>query len=380
MKNREYQICTNCIMDTTDEKIVFDQNGECDHCRNFKSNILPEWNYGKGRLDALMRIAEKIKRNNKNNDFDCIIGLSGGLDSSYTAYVAKEIMGLRPLLLHVDAGWNMKQAEENIARMVKGLGLKLHTETIDWDEMRDLQVAFLKSQIRDQDMPQDIAFFSTLYKFARKNNIKYILTGGNYSTECCKEPQEWGAYPGIDSTLIRDIHSKFGKIKLKKFPIIDILTYKIFYRYMLGMQVVKPLDFIPFVKKDAEAKLYDLYGFEKFQHKHHDSRFTRFYEDFWLPKKHNIEKRRAHFSSLIMTGQMTREEALGRISRSELPEDILLQEFEFVAKKLNLTSDELWQIYKGNNRTYLDYKSKINIINFGAKVMQYFGLEKRLYR
>lgn len=367
-------------MDTTDEKIVFDQNGECDHCRNFKSNILPEWNYGKGRLDALMRIAEKIKRNNKNNDFDCIIGLSGGLDSSYTAYVAKEIMGLRPLLLHVDAGWNMKQAEENIARMVKGLGLKLHTETIDWDEMRDLQVAFLKSQIRDQDMPQDIAFFSTLYKFARKNNIKYILTGGNYSTECCKEPQEWGAYPGIDSTLIRDIHSKFGKIKLKKFPIIDILTYKIFYRYMLGMQVVKPLDFIPFVKKDAEAKLYDLYGFEKFQHKHHDSRFTRFYEDFWLPKKHNIEKRRAHFSSLIMTGQMTREEALGRISRSELPEDILLQEFEFVAKKLNLTSDELWQIYKGNNRTYLDYKSKINIINFGAKVMQYFGLEKRLYR
>ncbi|WP_314069755.1 N-acetyl sugar amidotransferase [Campylobacter showae] len=380
MKNREYQICTNCIMDTTDEKIVFDQNGECDHCRNFKSNILPEWNYGKGRLDALMRIAEKIKRNNKNNDFDCIIGLSGGLDSSYTAYVAKEIMGLRPLLLHVNAGWNMKQAEENIARMVKGLGLKLHTETIDWDEMRDLQVAFLKSQIRDQDMPQDIAFFSTLYKFARKNNIKYILTGGNYSTECCKEPQEWGAYPGIDSTLIRDIHSKFGKIKLKKFPIIDILTYKIFYRYMLGMQVVKPLDFIPFVKKDAEAKLYDLYGFEKFQHKHHDSRFTRFYEDFWLPKKHNIEKRRAHFSSLIMTGQMTREEALGRISRSELPEDILLQEFEFVAKKLNLTSDELWQIYKGDNRTYLDYKSKINIINFGAKVMQYFGLEKRLYR
>ena len=134
------------------------------------------------------------------------------------------------------------------------------------------------------------------------------------------------------------------------------------------------------MKKDAEAKLYDLYGFEKFQHKHHDSRFTRFYEDFWLPKKHNIEKRRAHFSSLIMTGQMTREEALGRISRSELPEDILLQEFEFVAKKLNLTSDELWQIYKGDNRTYLDYKSKINIINFGAKVMQYFGLEKRLYR
>ncbi|QKF91993.1 N-acetyl sugar amidotransferase [Campylobacter sp. CCUG 57310] len=380
MKNKVYQICTKCIMDTSDEKIVFDEKGECDHCRNFQNNIVPEWNYGKNRLGDLMRIAEKIKKENKKNEFDCIIGLSGGLDSSYTAYVAKEIMGLRPLLLHVDAGWNMEQAENNIEKIAKGLDLKLHTETINWEEMRDLQVAFFKSQIRDQDMPQDIAFFSTLYKFARKNNIKYVLTGGNYSTECCKEPQEWGAYPGIDYTLIQDIHNKFGKIKLKTFPIIDILVYKIYYRYILGMKVIKPLDFVPFIKKDAEEKLYSLYGFEKFQHKHHDSRFTRFYEDFWLPKKHGLEKRRAHFSSLIMTGQMTREEALERISKSELSEEILLKEFEYVANRLNLTTDELWQIFKGENKTYLDYKSKIRIINLGAKIMQYFGLERRLYR
>lgn len=380
MQNNKYKICNNCIMDTSDKKIVFDENGECDHCNNFKNYILPEWNFGKDRYNDLKKVAEKIKKDGKNRDFDCIIGLSGGLDSSYTAYIAKEIMGLRPLLLHVDAGWNTEQAVNNIEKLVDGLDLNLYTEVINWEEMKDLQVSFLRSQVRDQDLPQDVAFFSALYKFAQKNKIKYILTGGNFSTECCKEPQEWGAFPGVDATLIKDIHNKFGKIKMIDYPLIDILSYKIYYRYILGMKVVKPLDFLPYTKKSAENKLNELFGWEKFLHKHHESRFTRFYEDFWLPKKYNLEKRRAHFSSLIMTKQMTREEALTRISRRELSEEELLKEFEYVANKLDLSTDELWELYNGDNKTYLDYRSKIKIIDFGAKIMRKLGLEKRLYR
>ena len=157
-------------------------------------------------------------------------------------------------------------------------------------------------------------------KFAKKNKIKYILTGGNFSTECCREPEEWGGFPGIDTLLVKDIHSKFGKRPLKTFPLVDILTYKLYYKYILGMEIFKPLNLIPYIKLDAEKLLMDKYGWEPFQHKHHESRFTRFYEDYWLPRRFGFEKRRAHFSSLIMTGQMTREQALDRISLPEMDE------------------------------------------------------------
>ncbi|MCT7601872.1 N-acetyl sugar amidotransferase [Aliarcobacter butzleri] len=380
MENKEYQICTNCIMDTTDLHITFDENGECDYCQNFKNTILPEWKYGANRLDELMIIAEKIKKDGKNRDFDCIIGLSGGLDSSYTAYVAKNIMGLRPLLLHVDAGWNTDQAVENIEKLVDGLGLDLYTEVINWEEMKDLQLAFLKSQISDQDLPQDVAFFSGLYKFARKHNIKYVLTGGNHSTECCREPEEWGGYPGIDKTLVKDIHSKFGTKPLKTFPIVDILKYKILYKYIYKMEVFRPLNYVRYIKSEAEKTLNDLYGWKKFQHKHHESRFTRFYEDYWMPKKFGYEKRRAHFSSLIMTGQMTREEALKRISSPEMSEDFLDKEFQYVANKLDITKEDLTEIFNGKNKTYNDYKNKRFLIGIGANIMRRLGLEKRLFR
>lgn len=380
MKNKEYQICTNCIMDTSDPNITFDENGECDYCQNFKNTILPEWKYGEDRMDELMSIAERIKKDGKNRDFDCIIGLSGGLDSSYTAHVAKNIMGLRPLLLHVDAGWNTDQAVANIEKLVDGLGLDLYTEVINWEEMKDLQLAFLKSQISDQDLPQDVAFFSGLYKFARKHNIKYVLTGGNHSTECCREPEEWGGYPGIDKTLIKDIHFKFGTKPLKTFPIVDILKYKILYKYVYKMEVFKPLNYVRYIKTEAEKTLNDLYGWKKFQHKHHESRFTRFYEDYWMPKKFGYEKRRAHFSSLIMTGQMTREEALKRISSPEMSEDFLDKEFQYVANKLDITKEDLTEIFNGKNKTYNDYKNKRFLIGIGANIMRRLGLEKRLFR
>jgi N-acetyl sugar amidotransferase len=377
---RPYQICTKTIMDTSDPNIVFDENGVSDYYHNYHESILPNWNPNEKGLLEIMKVAEKIKKEGKGKDYDCIIGLSGGLDSSYTAYVAVEIMGLRPLLFHVDAGWNTEQAVSNIEKLCNGLGLELFTEVINWEEMKDLQVAYLNAQIPGQDAPQDIAFFSGIYNFARKNRIKYVLTGSNHSTECCREPQEWGAYPGIDKIMVLDIHKQFGKKQLKTFPIVDILTYKIYYQKILGMQVVKPLNNVPYIKQDAEELLKKRFGWQKFQHKHHESRFTRFYEDYWLPRKFGFEKRRAHFSSLILTGQMTREEALDRISRPELDEQTLKNEFEYVAHKLDLTVDQLQRIFEGENKTFKYYKNKRHIISLGAKVLTALGLENRLFR
>lgn len=380
MNNREYQICTNCIMDTSDPNITFDERGGCDYCRNYHSEILPNWNTDERGERELINIASKIKKEGEGKDFDCIIGMSGGLDSSYVTYLAKVKMGLRPLIFHVDAGWNTQQAVGNIEKLVDGLNLDLYTDVINWEEMKDLQVAFLKSQIADQDLPQDYAFFSSLYKFARKNKIKYVLTGSNISTECCREPEEWGGYVGIDKTLVSDILRRFGKNSLKTFPIVGVLTYKIYYKYILGMEVFKPLNLVPYIKKDVEDILESRFGWQKFQHKHHESRFTRFYEDYWLPKKFGYEKRRAHFSSLILTGQMTREAALERISKPEMDEHFLKQEFEYIAHKLDLTVAELQTIFECENKTYRDYKNIKSIISLGTKVMMALGLEKRLFR
>ncbi len=380
MSDSNYQMCTKTIMDTSDPNIVFNDNGESDYYINYIENILPKWKTDEIGYSQLMQIADKIKKDRGNEDFDCIIGLSGGLDSSYLAYIAKEIMGLRPLLFHVDAGWNTDTAVSNIEKLCNGLELDLFTEVINWEEMKDLQVAFLRSQIADQDLPQDYAFFSALYKFAKKNKIKYVLTGGNFSTECCREPEEWGGFPGIDTLLVKDIHRRYGKRPLKTFPLVDILTYKLYYRYILGMKIFKPLNLIPYIKLDAEKLLMDKFGWEPFQHKHHESRFTRFYEDFWLPRKFGFEKRRAHFSSLILTGQMTRAEALKRISKPELSEEFLQKEFEYVADKLDLSRAELQKIFEGENKSFHDYKNKIKLIGLGARMMQKLGLEKRLFR
>ena len=380
MIDRQYKICKNCVMDTSDSCIEFDENGQCIYCNNFYNIILPKWNKNLKDEKGLSKIIEKIKKEGEHKDFDCIIGLSGGLDSSYLTYLAKVKFGLRPLLFHVDAGWNTDRAVGNIEKLVDGLQLDLYTEVINWEEMKDLQVAFLKSQIPHQDIPQDTAFFSALYKFARKHKVKYVLTGGNYSTECIREPDEWGVTPGIDKKLILDIQSIYGERSLRTFPIIDVFVSKIYYKYFLGMQVFKPLDYITYIKADAEVELNKFCGWEKFKHKHHESRFTRFFEDYWLPNKFGFDKRRAHFSSLILSGQMTREEAIERMKSSELDDHFLKEEFEYVSHKLGLTVDELKSIFEGDNKNVDDYKNNQLFVNFGSKLMQLFGLEKRLYK
>jgi N-acetyl sugar amidotransferase len=374
------KICTKTVMDSSDPNIIFDENGVSDYYYNYVNKILPSWDTSSKGNEELLKIAHKIKSKSKNKPFDCIIGMSGGLDSSYALYIAKEVMGLRPLVFHVDAGWNTDQAVGNIEKMIEGLNLDLYTDVINWEEVKDLQKSFLKSQIPDQDLVQDYAFFSSLYKFAKKNKIKYIITGSNFSTECCREPEEWGGYAGIDKKLVKDIHEKYGSIKLKTFPIIDIFTYKIYYKYFYGMKIIKPLNYVPYIKSDAENLLENKFGWEKFQHKHHESRFTRFYEDYWLPRKFGFDKRKAHFSSLILTGQMTREDALERLKHPELDEQTLKNEFEYVANKLGLEVKELLNLFKGENKTFRDYKNNRQFIQLGAKILQILGLEKRLFR
>lgn len=372
------KVCVCCVMDTSDPKITFDDSGLCKYCQNFRNVISPDWSEKVANTSSLHEKAEEIKQATNGSKYDCIIGISGGLDSSFTAYVAKEVMGLKPLLFHVDAGWNTRQAVENIECLVDGLGLDLYTEVINWDKMRELQIAFLKSQIPDQDLPQDAAFFSSLYSYAAKNGFKFIFTGANFSTECCREPEEWGGYLGIDKRLFHDIFKKFGDGDLRHFPLVDIMTYKLFFRYFYGISVFAPLNYINFFKKNGEELLSNKFGWQSFQHKHHESVFTRFYESFWLRKKFGFDKRKAHFSSLVMTGQASRDLLLERLETSELNDLMTKNEFDFVADKLNMTVGELNELFSAPNKTFSEYKNKKWLINFGAKLLHSIGLEKRL--
>jgi len=380
MESKEYQRCINCLMDTSDSSIIFDDKGVCDYCNNYYNNILPNWHPDEQGEKEIMAVIEQIKAHGKDRDHDCLIGISGGLDSSYLAYIAKYKFGLRLLLFHVDAGWNSDISTHNIQKIVDGLGFELYTEVINWNEMKDLQRAFIKAQVSDVDIPQDLVFFSSLYNFAAKHKYKYILTGGNFSTECVREPLEWGSYYQTDMRYIKDVHKKFGERPLKTLPTCDIFKYKILYRLINGVRVIKPLDFIPFFKEEATSTLEENLGWQRYQHKHHESRFTRFTEAYWLPRKFGFDKRKNHLSSLILTNQLDREVALDRISRPELPEQELLQEFEYVAKKLDFTVEELRAYFKGENKTYKDYKNKLWLITLGTRILQFFGIEKRAFK
>jgi N-acetyl sugar amidotransferase len=366
-------------MDTSDSNISFDERMWCDYCRNYHQNILPHWHPDERGEQQLAREAEEIRRDGKGRDHDCLIGISGGVDSSYLTYIAKEKMGLRPLLLHVDAGWNSQEAVNNIERIVDCLGVDLHTEVVDWLEMQDLQLAFFKAQVPHLDTPQDHAFFAGLYNFAAKHKFRHILTGANYSTECVREPLEWH-YHASDLRQLKDIHRRFGSRPLKNFPTADIFTFKLYYRYVKGVRVHKPLNYVPYTKEEAMQLMVDRFGWQRYSHKHYESRFTRFYEGYWLPTKFGYDKRRAHFSSLILTGQMTRDQALARMSKPAYDEDTIADDFEYIATKLDMTVADLRELEKGPNRSYRDYANAMPLINAGTRVLRLFGVQRAIIR
>lgn len=369
-----YQQCQNCVMDTTDSKITFDEQGVCDHCNTFFSNTLPAWTKLLESLTAQESLISKIKREGKDQDFDCIIGMSGGIDSSYLAYLAKEEMGLRPLVFHVDAGWNSQIAVNNIEKLVEGLRLDLYTEVIDWQEMRDLQLAFFKSGVPHIDTPQDHAFFATMYKFAAEHGIKYILTGANLSTECVRNPVEWMYYQS-DSRQLLDIHRQFGTFPLDTFPITSIIWHKFWLPYFRGIRVVRPLDMAPYVKEDAKKLLSDRFGWQPYPQKHFESRFTKFYESYWLPERFGYDVRKVQFSSLILTGQMTRKLALQLLQEPSFDETTIAHDMEFVANKLNVSMEDMNSFMRLPRKTYADYKNQRQLYHVGRQAMRAMGLD-----
>jgi N-acetyl sugar amidotransferase len=373
--SQKHQICNNCVMDTTDSSITFDEKGVCDHCSVFYTEILPIWQYGENRQNQLDGIVSKIKESSNGADFDCIMGMSGGIDSSYLLYKMVSEYNLRPLVFHVDAGWNSQIAVNNIERLIDGLGLDLYTEVINWEEIKDLQLAFLKSGAPHIDVPQDHAFFATMYKFASENNIKYILTGGNYSTECVRNPLEWMYYQS-DSAQLRDIHKKFGTIPLESYPVTNILWHKVYLPYIKGIKLIRPLDYIPYHKEKAMNLLVDKFGYQKYPQKHFESRFTRFYESYWLPKRFGYDTRKVQYSSLILTGQMKRVEALEKLRKPAYDEETIHQEFEYIANKLGISVKELQSYMDAPKKTYKDYKSQEYVYDIGAKFLKALGIEK----
>ena len=365
-------------MDTTDSKITFDENGVCDHCRNFDKNIKPYWKPQENRFDELEELAAKIRKSGEGHDYDCILGLSGGADSSYLAYIAKEVMHLRPLIFVVDTGWNLNVAVENIEKIVKGLDLDMYTEVVNWKEMADLQLAMFKASISSCDLPQDHAIFASLYNYATKHHIKYVLTGSNSATEFIRPPVEW-LYMN-DIVMMRDIHKKFGKIPLKTFPQCGMLKYRILYKYFYGMKRVFPLDYVVYDKTEAEKLLHEKYGWTRYENKHYENVFTRFFEGYYLPHKFGFDTRKNVCSNQILAGTMTREEALKLLEKPPYDPDQMQLDKEYVAKKLGITTKEFDEIIEQPNKTPADYKNMMWIIKLGVKVCKLLKIENRNLR
>lgn len=376
---RQYQVCTNCVMDTTDSRITFDEKGVCDHCNDFYKNVLPNWHTDQRGKDELQKIVHKIKKEGEGKEFDCILGMSGGVDSSYMLHLAVKEFGLRPLIFHVDGGWNSELAVNNIQVMIDKLGLDLYTEVINWEEMKDFQLAFFKSGVPHLDIPQDHAFIATLYNFADKYNIKYILNGGNISTECVRNPMEW-LYYGTDMAQLKDIIKKYGLAKMETYPFSPIFRHKFYLRYIRNIQVVKLLNYRPYIKEEALKLLEDEYGWKPYPQKHFESRFTKFYEGYWLPERFGFDTRRVQFSSLILTKQMTREEALENLRKPAYNPETIEDEFNYIATKLGITPQELRHYFTMPKKFYWDYKNNESVFKVGAKVLKILGVERSIKR
>lgn len=347
-----YQICSRCVLDTSDPEISFDRSGVCNHCQTFDAVISKSWMPDARGAAALDAIAADIRRSGEGKPFDCILGLSGGVDSSYLAIKAKEL-GLRPLVVHVDAGWNSELAVHNIERIVEYCGFELFTHVLNWREVQDLQVAYIKSGVANQDVVQDHGFFATLYHFAVRENIKYVLNGGNIATEAVF-PKAWH-HAAMDAINLRAIHRRFGKVPLVDYKTISFFDYYIYYPLIRGMRVVRPLNYMPYDKRAALQELKEKAGYKEYGRKHGESVFTKFFQNYYLPKRFGYDKRRPHLSSMILSGQLSRAEALQKLDEPLYDADELHNDREYVARKLGMSVEELEGYIAAPIRHYTDY-------------------------
>lgn len=363
-------------MDTSDPGITFDKGGISNHYWDFQNAVKPNWHPDeRGRIE-LEQCAAEINAAGKGKDFDCLLGLSGGVDSSYMLHMMVVQYGLRPLVFHVDGGWNSELAVHNIHVLVDKLGLDLYTEVINWEEMRDFQLAWFKSGVPHLDIPQDHAFIAVLYKFAEKYGIKTILNGGNIATECVIMPFQY-YYWGTDMTQIRDVIRRFGTVPMRTYPFSSVYRHKLYLRYLRGVKVFKPLNLMPYTKQLAVDLLQKEYGWKPYPQKHFESRFTRFYEGYWLPTRFGFDVRRNQFSSLILTGQMSREEALEELNKPPFDPETTGQDFAYIATKLGIAPDELRGYHEMPKKYYWDYRNQHRLLSLIEKTVSTLKIGRR---
>jgi len=333
------RVCTFCVMDESNPAITFDADGQCDCCRDARQRLPHEWwpgDEGTRRMESMVAL---LKEQGRGRPYDAMVGLSGGIDSAYLAHLAARQHGLRLLAVHVDGGWNSEPAVRNIESIVRKLDLDLHTYVVEWQEMRDLQLSFLKASVLNQDIPQDHAFFSTLYRTAQRFGIRHFLSGVNFASESVV-PRGWG-YPSMDGGHAKAIQRRFGTMALDTYPFMTMPKFLWMTRVRKQLHVHRPLNYVDYNKEAARRELTQLYGWRDYGGKHSESRFTKFYQETYLPRKFGFDKRRLHLSSLIVAGQITRDDALAELAEPIAPADQLRRDLRFVAKKLGLTPSQL---------------------------------------
>jgi len=333
------RVCTKTVMDTTDPDIVFDADGVSNWWHDFQA-VMRRQPDAAGRQRLLEQAIAQIKEAGRGKPYDCILGISGGVDSSYMAYLAKS-WGLSPLVVHFDNGWNDEQAVHNIELVVKKLGFRLHTFVMDWPEFRDLQRAYFKASVLDLEVPTDHMIFGALHKVAHEHGIRYVLSGNNLATEWLLPPKWY--HSKFDLENIKGIHRRFGERPLKHLPRLGVWQ-QVYYQRVNRIQDIKILDLVPYRKTDAMQLLIDEFGWKYYGGKHYESVFTRFYQGYILPTKYGIDKRKAHLSNLICNGEITRDEALAELARPTYEPERQRADKKYVAKKLGWSEAEFDEI------------------------------------
>lgn len=346
-----YRICTRCVMDTSDPNITFDENGVCIHCHTYDLKVRDQVFSGLEGERKLQDMIKKIKRDGVGKQYDCLIGISGGVDSTFVAYKVKQY-GLRPLAVHLDNGWDSELAVHNIHKALNILGIDLHTHVIDWEEFKDLQVAFLKASTPDSEIPSDHAIVSLMYQMADQMGIKNVISGRNVRTET-HVPSAWST-GHFDWKYIQSVHRQFGKVPLKSYPHRTLLQHEL---YRLRQNWFDILDYVDYVKSDAIKVLEKELGWQYYGGKHFESIYTRFFQGYILPVKFGYDKRRGHLSSLICSGEITRQDALVELSKPTYPPALQEEDREYVVKKLGLTDGEFQAIMDLPRKTIYDYPS-----------------------